>query len=310
MGAVVKDKKKIDGRIAFIGFGEAAQAFLTGWRTVAEVAVDAYDIKTDQTETRIAKQEDYRMHGIGGGTRAVEVVQGAPFVFSAVTADASLDAAESVVPAIEAGALYLDINSVSPNRKRTSADLIAATGALYVDVAVMAPVHPKLHRTPLLISGPGAEKAARLLDHLDMKFELISEKVGDASVIKMIRSVLVKGFESLMVESVMAAVKAGVDERILNSLGNVYPGMDMAKHAGYMMERVMVHGRRRAAEMREVEKTLQELGIDGFMAAATARRQDWFVDLGAAADFPGGVPEDYLALAQAALLRLEARKPS
>ncbi len=211
-------------------------------------------------------------------------------------------------PALRSGTLYFDINSVSPNRKRESADRIAATGALYVDVAVMAPVHPRRHQTPLLISGPGAEAAVAVLGRLGMKFELISDRVGDASVIKMIRSVLVKGFESLMVESVLAAVKAGVDERILASLGNVYPGMDLAKQAGYMMERVMVHGRRRAAEMREVRETLDELGIEGIMADAIARRQDWFVDLGTAADFPDGVPEDYRKLARAALARLAAKR--
>lgn len=303
-------KEKMSERIAFIGFGEAAQTFLTGWRTVGEVDVDAYDIKTDIAETRAAKRKDYERHAINGAETAADVVRPASCVFSAVTADASLEAAKSVLPALRAGVLYFDINSVSPHRKRELAALIATTGALYVDVAVMAPVHPKLHHTPLLISGPGAEKATNLLGRLDMKFELISDKVGDASVIKMIRSVLAKGIESLLVESVLAAVKVGVDERILNSLGNVFPGMDLAKVAGVAMERVMVHGRRRAAEMREVRETLTDLGIEGIMADAIARRQDWLVDLGTAADFPDGVPEDYRQLSRAALRRLAARKKS
>ena len=299
----------LDGRIAFVGFGEAAQAFLTGWRTVCDVAVDAYDIKTDKVETRAVKQADYRIHGIPGSASAREVVRGASFVFSAVTADSSLEAAESVVPAIEPEALYLDINSVSPQRKRQAAERIGSTGALYVDVAVMAPVHPKLHQTPILISGPGARTAADLLRRLDMKFEVISDEVGGASVIKMIRSVLAKGIESLLIESVLAAVKVGVDDRILKSLGNVFPGMDLAAAAGVAMERVAVHGRRRAAEMREVRETLNGLGIEGIMADAIARRQEWLVDLGLTADFPDGVPEDYRRLAQAALRRLDARPP-
>ncbi len=299
--------KSFDDGIAFIGFGEAAQAFVSGWRTEAEIDVDVYDIKTDVATTRTEKIADYERYDVNGADSAIGALRRASFIFSAVTADSSLDAAISAVPALRPGTLYFDINSVSPNRKRESADRISATGALYVDVAVMAPVHPRRHQTPLLISGPGAEAAIEPMTRLGMKFEFISDRVGDASVIKMIRSVLVKGFESLMVESVLAAVKAGVDERILNSLGNVYPGMDLAKQAGYMMERVMVHGRRRAAEMREVRETLNELGVEGIMADAIARRQDWFVDLGTAGDFPNGVPEDYRVLARAALARMEAK---
>ncbi len=49
--------------IAFIGFGEAARAFLEGWRTAPGFAarVSAYDIKTDSTdaEVREGKRADY-----------------------------------------------------------------------------------------------------------------------------------------------------------------------------------------------------------------------------------------------------------
>ena len=43
------DATMATGSIAFIGFGEAARAFLDGWRTEPDFGarVSAYDIKTD-----------------------------------------------------------------------------------------------------------------------------------------------------------------------------------------------------------------------------------------------------------------------
>jgi hypothetical protein len=46
----------------------------------------------------------------------------------------------------------------------------------------------------------------------------------------------------------------------------------------YLVSRVAEHGRRRAAEMREVAHTLEDVGIEPTMALATAARQDWLVD--------------------------------
>ncbi|PRX36812.1 uncharacterized protein DUF1932 [Paraburkholderia sp. BL18I3N2] len=47
---------------------------------------------------------------------------------------------------------------------------------------------------------------------------------------------------------------------------------------GYLISRVAEHGRRRAAEMREVSQTLEEAGITPFMSDACARLQDNIVD--------------------------------
>lgn len=293
--------------VAFIGFGEAGQALAEGWRTEADIEIRAYDIKTDDPATREAKLRDYARHAVTPALSATAAASGADIVVSAVTADAVLDAAESVLPVIGPGQLYLDINSAAPRRKRRASERIAEAGASYVDIAVMAPVHPSLHRTPLLIGGPGARRVEPLFGRLNMNFEVISDRVGDASTVKMVRSVMMKGLESLIVECVLAAVTAGIDDRILDSLEKSFPGMDWRTRAGYMLERVVRHGERRAAEMREVAATLEDLGIGGTMAAATAERQQWLADLSPAGRFPDGIPEDYRRIAEG-VLALHAAK--
>ena len=113
-----------------------------------------------------------------------------------------------------------------------------------------------------------------------MKMEFVSAEVGQASAIKMFRSIVVKGLEALLVESMTASAEYGVEDRVLASLKETWPGIDWQKLSGYMIERVVTHGKRRAAEMREVSETLQSIGMAPTMAAATAERQQWVADLG------------------------------
>lgn len=292
-------------KITCVGFGEAAQAFVSGWRGEKPLVVSAYDIKTEAPDAavRAAKRADYAAHAVAGAVRLDEALAGAALVFSVVTADQALVAAQAVAGAIAPGTFYFDCKSCAPDTKRRAAEGIEAAGGRYVDTAVMAPVHPKLHRTPLLISGPHAAAARDALTQLGMAAEIVPGAVGTASSIKMIRSVMIKGLEALVAECVLAGRKAGVDEVVLDSLEASFPGFGWRKRAPYMLERMMTHGIRRAAEMREVALTVEHLGLDGAMAAATVLWQQKLGDLRLDAQAIGA--QSHAALADAILARLE-----
>jgi len=109
----------------------------------------------------------------------------------------------------------------------------------------------------------------------------------------MFRSIVYKGLEALLFECVLGAGQYGADQRVFASLSESIPGVDWKKLANYMVGRVVVHGERRAREMNEVAKTLEELGIEPMMASATARRFDWAADLGLKEKFGGEFPKTY-----------------
>ncbi|MEK9723259.1 MAG: DUF1932 domain-containing protein [Rhodospirillaceae bacterium] len=292
--------------IAFVGFGEAASAFVRGWTEagIMPTPVAAFDIKTDDASADVAqaKRDASAVAGVAGATRLADALAGAPIVFSLVTADRSLEAAESAAAAIEPDAFFLDCNSVAPANKRAAAALIGAAGGRYVDVAVMAPVHPALHKTPLLLGGPHAPAVRPALDALDMKTEVIEADVGTASAVKMIRSVMIKGLEALTLECLLAARLAGVEDRVLDSLDKTDPGIDWRKRAAYNIERVTTHGVRRAAEMRESAKTVRDLGLSGAMTDGTVAWQQLIGDL----NLPPG-PDDFAARADAIMAELGAK---
>ena len=257
--------------ISFIGFGEAGQAIAAGLRESGIERVAAWDILFPEPAGEPLKAAGNRM-GVCCATSAQEAVAETDIVISAVTAASSLEAARAVEPHLAGNPWYLDINSVSPGRKQETERLLGGK-ARYVDVAVIAPIHPGRHRTPLLVSGPHAETVSPLLGELEMQLTVVGPATGAAAAIKMIRSVMIKGIEALTLECFLAASRAGVLDEVTASLKNNYPGLDWPAMSEYNLERMVSHGERRAAEMEESAATLRELGLDPLMVDATIRRQ-------------------------------------
>lgn len=275
--------------LCFFGFGEAGQAFAAGLQPAA-LRIAGYDLKLEDPSQGDRCRKD--MAALAVTPCTVAGLGQARAVLCLVTADQAVVAAQAAAPSLQQGAFWFDGNSCSPGSKAQAAKVIEAAGACYVDLALMAPVHPRLHRTPMLASGPAAAEGVAVLAGLGMAAALAGPKVGQASSIKMLRSVIIKGLEALTAESFLAARAAGVEEAVIASLQASDPGFDWAKRGAYNLERMLVHGARRAAEMAEVAATLRELGLPDRMARATA---DWQAELAALALDPG--PDDLAARA-------------
>ncbi len=259
-------------KIAFIGMGEAGSAFVQGWGAARAGDVRAYDIKSDDPATAGEIAERCAALGIRCCASVEDALEGADLVFCTVTADQAVLAARAGARALGQGTVWLDLNSCAPSSKRVCEAVIEGAGGRYVDVAVMAPVHPKLNSVPCLVSGPHAQEMAGVMAELPMSVRVIDGSVGAASSIKMIRSVMVKGLEALTAECVLAAVAAGVEGEVLGSLKG-HPGKDWPEAATYNFERAIVHGERRAAEMEEVARTLEDLGLFSDVTDGTIRWQ-------------------------------------
>jgi 3-hydroxyisobutyrate dehydrogenase-like beta-hydroxyacid dehydrogenase len=210
--------------------------------------------------------------GVRCASSAAEAVRGADLIVSAVTAASSVEAARSVKPHLAGQPYFLDINSVSPGRKQETAKLLGSA-ARYVDVAVLAPIYPARHQTPMLLAGAHADAVAPELAGLTMRVSVAGAEIGAAAAIKMVRSVMIKGLEALTLECFLAASRAGVIDEVATSIKNNYPGLDWTKIVPYNLERMAAHGERRAAEMEEVADTLRELGVEPLMTTATVKRQ-------------------------------------
>jgi len=279
--------------IGFIGFGEAGSTIAKGLRSAGVERLAAFDINRDsprlgpRMRQRAAESQTTLVESSEELTRASDVL------FSTVTSSAALEAAKQTAAFLTPRHVYADLNSVSPALKQQIAGVIDATGTQFVEIAVMAPVAPYGHRVPMLLGGRSASTFAGLMTPFGMRLEILQAEIGAAAAVKMCRSIVVKGLEALMCECVLGASRYGADEHVFRSLAESYPGLDWKKLADYMVNRVVVHGERRAREMEEVSETLRSIGVEPIMSEATARRQDWSAHLDLAARFGPEGPKSY-----------------
>jgi 3-hydroxyisobutyrate dehydrogenase-like beta-hydroxyacid dehydrogenase len=288
-------------RIALVGFGEAG-SILGEELANAGREVVTYDVLLDSPASRGSMLEKARRARVQTADSVKVALQDADLVISAVTASSSAEVASGAGKALRAGQIFLDINSCSPATKRTNAQAVQASGADYVEAAVMAPVPPQRLKVPMLLGGRRAAELAPVLRSIGMNATFISDEIGVASAVKMCRSVVIKGLEALAVESMLAARRFGAEKEVLASLQGTFPGMGWQDNLpDYLISRVAEHGRRRAAEMREVGHTLEDVGLEPIMALATAARQDALIDAMTAhgLGYPHGQPFSWRWLADA-----------
>ena len=259
--------------IAFIGFGEVGQLFARQLKQRSGVGIAVYDLEFDDSELGPRLMGLAETIGARPASSSGDACRGADIVISAVTADQAEAAAIAAAPHLRPGQIYVDLNSVSPTTKRRVAAAVRPSDAQFVEFAVMSPVEGLGIASPILAGGV---KADALAERLGMKITPVSLEIGVASATKLCRSIIIKGMEALMVDLGLAGEKAGVLPAVLASLTASYPGMDWAELVQVMPKRVTRHGIRRAAEMREAARMLDELGFSGALSEAIADRHESF----------------------------------
>ena len=261
-------------RIGLLGFGEVGQILGEDLKSDHHPIL-AYDLKFSEQDSAPSKALAEN-ESVSHCFDPVEFGQTCGLIISAVTAANTQTAAKSVVKNLGPNSWFLDLNSASPQTKLAAADLINSAGGRYIEASVMSPVPPKRLATPILIGGPHASAFLEIGAEIGFKdLSVFSDVYGKAAAAKMCRSVMIKGIEALLSESLIAARAYGVEDTVLRSIEDLLPGPDWPALAKYMIERTLLHGGRRAEEMREVADTVAATGLEASMSRATVRRQDW-----------------------------------
>ncbi len=268
-------------KIAIIGFGEVGGIFAADFAKAGAV-VTAFDVAPEaQARARAARI---------AADSAAEACRGAAMVFVCVTAGSVPDAMRSLDGALGHAPFVVDVNSVSPATKQEAGHTVEAAGGRYVEAAVMASVPPKRIATPILLGGAHADAFKEAAGPFGMALTVFSADIGRASSVKMCRSVMIKGLEALTTECMLAARHYGVEADVLRTMGDTLPHPNWPDLARYVISRALIHGKRRAEEMREVARTVDDAGVEPLLSRAIAERQDWAwrrgAEMGAARNAP------------------------
>jgi 3-hydroxyisobutyrate dehydrogenase-like beta-hydroxyacid dehydrogenase len=251
-------------RIAIIGYGEVGTIFAHDFQA-AGATIAVYDTAA----AALARAGDR------AAVSPAAACADADMVFVCVTAGSVPAAMASLHGALGHGPLVIDVNSVAPSTKQAAARTIEQAGGRYVEAAVMASAPPKRLRTPMLLGGPHAEAFAQAAAPFSMDLTVFSQEIGRASSVKMCRSVMIKGLEALTTECMLAARHYGVEQDVLRTMGDTLPHPDWPGLARYVISRALIHGKRRAEEMHEVARTVEDAGVEPLASRAIAARQDW-----------------------------------
>ena len=157
----------------------------------------------------------------------------------------------------------------------------------------MGPVPGNGHKVPMLASGAGAELFVEKMKPFGMNLTWLDGPAGKASASKMFRSIFMKGFVTLLLETVVAGHQYGIEDDVLASIEETLTAGPFMNIANGLIARGVIHAERREHEMDEVIATLKSLHVDSIMSEATKTKLRWCVDLKFKECFKGVPPKDY-----------------
>jgi 3-hydroxyisobutyrate dehydrogenase len=242
-------------KCTIIGLGEAGAAYAEALAAAGHqvTGFDPVAAATPQGTSRAAT--------------AAEACEGADIVLVLTGAAAARSVAKECLPVLPAGSTYADFTSSSPAVMHELGQL--PTQASFADVAILGPVAALGAKTPLMVSGPGSAAVAQLLAPLGVDIETADGGPGAAMSHKLLRSVLMKGMASVVVEAVTAGQAAGLESWIREQIARQLAGDGQA-----VIDRFLAgtskHAVRRSREMQDTANYLADLGVPAEMTAASA----------------------------------------
>lgn len=191
-----------------------------------------------------------------------KLVAACELVISVINPGEALTVARQVAAAIRKTGrkiAFADLNAVSPQTARDADRMIRDAGGMFIDGGIIGPPpRGEKDRPRIYVSGPDAY-LFESISHPNLVLRVLSERIGDASGVKMCYAAMTKGTTALAVELLVAARKLGVEqalEKELRESRNDVFEWQMKNIAGMPPKAY-----RWVPEMQEIARTFGELGL-------------------------------------------------
>jgi len=250
-------KEKRTKKIGFIGFGEVGRTFSQEMKAKgAEVYYyDIVDKKPEEWITFLPMKD---------------LLQTCDMILSAVATHVAVEVAEKAISYLRPGKTYADMNSTSASVKKRIAEIIEASGANFIEAAILSAVGETGSKASILVSGKTAQEFSRIMNHLGLiNLKYFSPNIGEASLVKMIRSVFSKGVECLLLEMLIAGKRAGIADYLWNDIVDFMTKNSFARIAENWIKTHPLACERRYHEMVQVLETLEEIHVEPIMTRGT-----------------------------------------
>lgn len=279
--------------VGFIGFGEAASCIAEGLLGEGLKKIVAFDILSRDTEKGALVRERAGRLGVELLGSEEDVVFTADLIFAAVPSTCTVDICRQAVASFHPGQLYVDVSASTPKAKQEIWEMLKDTGVLFVDAAMLGALGVLRHKVPILACGNGAETFQKAMAPYGMNITCLAGQAGDASAIKLMRSIYTKGIAAVMIEMLQAAHVYGVEDAVLSSLSKSLDGVPFASLVNRYVEGAVIHARRRAGELNGSLQMLEEAGVEAGVTRAAVEKYYRIAESGA---FEGAALESRLNL--------------
>jgi len=274
--SVHADRETANSQIGFIGFGEVVYHTLAGLSKEGIRGMRVYSRSAKDPARSLLQQKRAGEVGAELAGSLEELVRSSRVIISSVKGDVSLEVAAEAARYLSPGQIFADLNNAIPSIKRRSAEIINACGAGFADVCLLELPIQVGSKALMYVSGDSAERFKNIMDRYDMNIRVIPGEAGIAASIKALVNIYQKGVQSVYLEFAACAHKAGIDIRLLEPL-LVKPLVNLPreKDMAFWLIRGALLAKRKAGEMKEVLKMVEELGIHPIMLEATIQRLAW-----------------------------------
>jgi 3-hydroxyisobutyrate dehydrogenase-like beta-hydroxyacid dehydrogenase len=280
-------------RIGIIGYGEAGQAIAQGLCSNKGSSVSVFDIKFDDKEFMQSLRRKAEEQGVIVEEDMGSLIANNDIILSVVTGEVATQVVRESLPSIKEGKVYVDMSTVSPREKILMGELIEKRGGSFIEVAILGAIASYGFKSPMLVCGKRADQLVNVLGNMGFNVRFVSQEIGKASYLKMLRSVFAKGVEALLLEMLVGAKRCDLVEPLMDAIVEHMDGSSFQEIANTWITTNVIHAERRTEEMEHVIETLNELHVKPIMAEAVRDRLRTSSQSGLRDFFKGQKPDNY-----------------
>ena len=271
-------------KIGFIGFGEVGTVFS---KAMHEQGADilVYDLL-------LTKNDDLAIIKERTGIDRIQIcslddlIKSSDYILSTVTIQVAKEVALECSKKLSPHKTFIDLNSTSPSVKVEIHEIIKASGADFVEGAILGAVGATGAQTRILTAGEKGREIAEILNSFGLHVVYYSNEIGKASMFKMLRSIFSKGLENIIIELLIAGKRAGIEKDLWEDITDFMSQKPFNKIASNWVQTHALAHERRYHEMVQVVGAMREIGIDPVMTSATTAFFKRSLDFGFKEEFP------------------------
>ena len=258
--------------IAVIGFGEAGTIIAEGCISGSQRLQNAVSCHMWDIRMRDADAKGLRETAVGLNVVPHETVgdwlKKMDVVFSLVFGSVAKEVALNLLPLMKEDAVYIDLNTSVPGDMRQAAAAYKERRVGFIDGTALGSFRTNGKTVPFVLSGTNAEFWSAWMNSLGFATIPVPGEAGNASCVKLLRSVLAKGLEALAIECFTAAESMGLRETMLAAF-NDFNQRPLVAALEDMSASHIPHCRRRMEEIDQVLHMLDGVSVDGVMTRAS-----------------------------------------